>query len=255
MHPGISRLRRRLAADSQLEQNCRVIRNTLAGAAVVSLLLSGCVSTVGGTAIRAQNAGPNARDVPVLKESDLDRVLLSIGELNGVVDVTGMRVSNSSQEMSDNSDAVSNLDCLGVLYGAEDMVYQGSDWTAVRDQVAQEPVDDNDHWVEQIAVLYPSAEKAKQFFDTSQKQWQKCAKSSIEITRSESDSTWDIEAATVNGMMLTQTANQQDAGGWGCQHALSVASNLTVETFACSDNVSDEAETMASDMIANAAKK
>jgi len=60
---------------------------------------------------------------------------------------------------------VSDPDCLGAIYGAEEPVYAGSGWTAMRDQVAREPGEENEHWVEQTAVLYPSAEKAQKFFD------------------------------------------------------------------------------------------
>ena len=125
-------------------------------AILVGALLSGCVSTVSGTALRGQGSGPIPANVAELAESDLDRVLLNAGEVNGVMGATGIRVTASSQNMSDNSDGVSDVDCLGAIYGAEELVYQGSDWTAVRDEVLQEPTSDNAHWVEQIAVLYPS---------------------------------------------------------------------------------------------------
>jgi hypothetical protein len=54
--------------------------------------------------------------------------------------------------------------------------------------------------------------------------------------------------------MITQVTTQEDADGWACQHALSVVSNLTVEAWACSYDVGDEAATIADEMIANAAK-
>ncbi len=57
--------------------------------------------------------------------------------------------------MTDSSDKVSDPDCLGAMFGAEEAVYKGSGWTAVRDVVAREPEDDNDHWIEQTAVIYP----------------------------------------------------------------------------------------------------
>ncbi|WP_431236591.1 sensor domain-containing protein [Mycolicibacterium aichiense] len=224
-------------------------------AVLVSALLSGCVSTVGGTALRADSAGPASVDVPTLTESDLDRVLLSAGEVNGIMGATGIRVTGSSQNMSDNSDGVSDVDCLGAIYGAEQIVYQGSDWTAVRDQVLQEPTTDNAHWVEQIAVLYPSSEKATAFVDSSRTTWQKCGGTSIDIDNSDVHSTWKIDTADVSGDVLTQVSTQRNAGGWGCQHALTSASNVVVEAWACSNSIADEASDIASDMIKNAAKK
>lgn len=224
-------------------------------AVLVGGLLTGCVSTVGGTAVGAGKGTPVPTDVPPLKKSDLDRVMLSAGEINGIMDTTGIRVSASAEEMSDNSDAVSDLKCLGAIYGAEENVYKGSDWTDVRDQVLQEPLTDNDHWVEQVAVLYPSAEKAQKFVDDSRTTWQRCSSKPIDVSNADVDATWDLEDADVSGSVLTQTSTQRDADGWSCQHALTNASNLVVEAWACSDSIKGEAHSIVSEMLKNAAKK
>lgn len=221
-------------------------------ALIIGGLLPGCASTVGGTAVRAQG-GPGSVDVHNLTESDLDRVLLNVGAVNGIMGATGIRVTASSEDLSDNSDGVSDLDCLGAIYGAERLVYGGSDWTSLRDQVLQEPTSDNQHWVEQIAVLYPSAEKARAFVEKSRTTWQKCGGTSIDIDNSDVHSTWKIDDADVSGDILTQTSTQRNAGGWGCQHALSAAANLVVESWACSDAITDEASSIASAMLENAA--
>ena len=144
----------------------------------VSVVLAGCVSTVSGTAVRGQS-GPF--DVPELTAEKLDDVLLTIGEINGIMGSTRMKVTSELEEMSDHSDNVSDPDCLGAMYGAEEPVYAGSGWTDVRDRVAREPDDDNDHWVEQTAVLYPSADEAQRFFDDSKATWEGCADSTVAV--------------------------------------------------------------------------
>lgn len=234
-----------------------VIRPVPAACAAVMFgaLLSGCATTVGGTAVQARGGGATSVNVPTLEKSDLDRVLLTVGAINGIMDATGIRGAASSEDMSDNSDVVSDIDCLGAIYGAEEKVYKGSDWTAVRDQVLQEPSSDNDHWVEQIAVLFPSAEKAQKFVEQSRSTFQKCEGSSIDVDHDEVHSTWEIGDADISGEILTQSAEQSDAGGWGCQHALAGAANLVVEAWACSDSIKDEAKTMATEMLKNAQKK
>ncbi|WUI27233.1 sensor domain-containing protein [Mycobacterium sp. NBC_00419] len=224
-------------------------------ALVIGALLSGCASTVQGTAIRAQGGGVSPANLPELKESDLGRVLLSDGEINGIMGATGIRGGGSTEEMSDNSDAVSDLDCLGAIYGAEELVYKGSDWTAVRDEVLQEPTGDNEHWVEQIAVLYPNSDKAQTFLEQSRSTWSTCENTSIDIDHDEVHSTWDIGPADTGGDVLTQSAEQQDAGGWGCQHAMAAGANLIVEAWACSDSIGDEAKSIVTTMLQNAAKK
>ena len=217
------------------------------------VLLTGCVSTVSGTAVRAQNAGPT--DVPALEESKLDDVLLSIGDINGIMGSTTMKVTSELDEMTDHSDEVSDPDCLGTVYGAEEPVYAGSGWTAVRDQVSREPDEDNAHWVEQTAVLYPSADEGAEVLRQVEVEWEDCANSSVSVDGGGTAYYWQIDDVTAEDTMITQNSAQEDADGWACQHALSVVSNLTVEAWACGYSPKDEAATIATEMIANAAKK
>jgi PknH-like extracellular domain len=218
-----------------------------------SFLLSGCVSTVSGIAVRAQNSGPVG--VPQLDESKLDDVMLSIGELNTIVGSTQMEVTLDVEEMGDHSAEVSDPACLGSIYGAEELVYEFTDWTAMRDQVAREPDEDNDHWVEQTAVIYPSAERAQEFFDASKSSWEDCAGSAVSVADADASYLWQLDDVTTEDALIAQFSTQEDADGWGCEHALSVVSNLTVETWACGYSITDEATIMARDMIANAAEE
>lgn len=231
-----------------------VCRTSAAGLVVAAcVLLSGCVSTVSGTAVRALNAGPI--DVPALTEAKLDHVLLPIGELNAILGATQMKVTSQLKDMTDHSGQVSDPDCLGSIYGAEEPVYAGSGWTAMRDQVAREPNEDNEHWIEQTAVLYPSAEKAQKFFDDSKTSWQKCSGYSVSVDDSDATFLWQIDKVNAQDTLITQLTTQEDADGWACQHALSVVSNLTVEAWACGYHIKDEAAAIADEMVANAAKK
>ena len=221
----------------------------LSSLTAAALLLSACVSTVQGTATR-QGQDQDPENVPLLDEADLDGVLLSIGELNGIVGSTRMKITSDLDEMTDNSAGISDPDCLGAIYGAEEPVYDGTDWTAVRDQVAREPSDDNDHWVEQTVVLYPVAADARDFFDTSAASWQDCANNAIAV--SDGDFVWELEEVDVSDTLISQMASQEDANGWACQHALSLVANVTVEAFACGYRISDEAVEIANAMIENA---
>ena len=216
----------------------------------VSVVLSGCANTVEGTAIRAEGADP--QNVPALDEAELDGILLTIDELNGIVGSTEMELASELEEMTDHSADVSDPDCLGAVYGAEEPVYAGSGWTAVRDQVAREPSDDNDHWVEQTAVLYPAAANAQEFFDGSSATWQDCANDAIAV--GDGDYLWELDDVEIGDTMITQATSQEGADGWACQHALSVISNLTVEVWACGYSITDEAAEIATAMVENAAK-
>lgn len=215
-----------------------------------SALLAGCVSTTDGAAVRGPSAGP--LDIPPLAEAQLDALLLPIGELNGIMGSTQMKVTSELDEMTDHSDDVSDPGCLGAVYGAEEPAYEGTDWIAVRDQVAREPADDNDHWVEQTAVLYPAAANAQQFFEDSATTWQDCASNAVEV--SNGDYQWQLDDVETGETVITQLTTQQGADGWACQHALSLVSNVTVEAWACSYNVTDEAAEIVTAMVANASR-
>ena len=119
----------------------------------------------------------------------------------------------------------------------------------------REPDEDNDHWVEQTAVLYPSAQNAQKFFDDSRSAWQDCAGSAISVDDSDASYLWQLDEVAAEDTLITQFSTQEDADGWACQHALALVSNLTVETWACGYSITDEAATIANDIVANAAKK
>lgn len=239
------------AVNTAVAPRVRCARHALAAVAVGCALITGCSSTVSGQAVRDPDA--TAVDVPPLRENELDDVLLAIGDINDIMGSDTMEVTGELDQMVDHSRDVSNPDCLGAIFGAEQPVYGDSGYTAVRDQVSREPDADNAHWVEQTAVLYPSADDAQRFFDDSQSMWENCAGTSIDIDDGTDSYTWQIEDVTAGDTVLTQVTTQDDADGWECQHALSFVSNITVEAWACSYGAGDEAADIAAKMVENAA--
>ena len=201
-----------------------------------------------------RDADDNPADVQPLRESQLDDVLLSIAQLNGIAGATRMKVVLAGEVMSDNSEAVSDPDCLGSIFGAEDLVYQSSDWTAVRDQVAREPHDGNEHWMEQTAVLYSTAKPAGDFVEDSTSSWRDCSGFSVAVDDGTTSSIWLIDEVLVDGDVVTQGISQEGSDGWECQHAMSAVANLSVEAIACAFGINDEAVSMVTAMIANAAR-
>ena len=94
-------------------------------------------------------------------------------------------------------------------------MYAGTGWTAMRDRVAREPNEDNDHWAEQTAVLYPSADRAQKFFDKVKSEWEACAE--IAIWADDADATYlvQIDDLTAEDDLITQTTTQEDSDGVG----------------------------------------
>ena len=219
-------------------------------AAIVVAVSVGCTSTVTGAAVRDANAVPT--NVAPLTEAQLDDVLLEVGQLNDITGASGLKVVIDRAEMSDNAESVSDPDCLGSVYGAEEWVYSASAWSAVRDQVAREPVD-NDHWVEQTLVLYETPEQAAGFVGDSTVAWQDCGGFSVAVDDDTSSSIWVIDDVVEVGGIVTQVIAQEDSEGWQCLHAMTSVSNLMVEAMACAFGISDEAVAMVRSLVANAA--
>ena len=227
--------------------------STFGGVLVASVLLTGCATTVSGIAVR--NASTVPTDVPKLDESAVNEILLPIDAVNDIMGTTDLEFTSDIDDMTDSADKVSDPDCLGAMFGAEEAVYKGSGWTAVRDIVAREPEADNDHRIEQTAVIYPEAGNARRFFEKSRSTWEKCADSSLAVDTEDTSSLWEFDEVAASDGLISQMATQEDADGWGCQHALAAASNLTAETWACGYAIADEAVTMAVDIVDNAARQ
>jgi hypothetical protein len=104
-------------------------------------------------------------------------------------------------------------------------------------------------------VLYPSADKAQRFWEKSESTWKKCGGSAVSVDDGQSSYTWQLDDLETKDQVITQRTTQEDAGGWECQHAMSYVSNVTLEAWACSYGINDEAATIVQKMIDNASKK
>lgn len=206
-----------------------------------------------GFAVRDAAVAPT--NVKILKEPDIDRLLLTVDEIGDIVGARDLEVILEIGEMSDNADSVSDPECLGAIFGAEEAVYEGTDWTAVRDQVVGDDEDDRQHWVEQAVVLYPSERHAREFFEDSSAAWADCAGFSVAVDDYESTYIWHVEDLETRDDVIAQITVQEDFDDWQCQHALSTVSNLTVETWACAFGIEDQAVEMAEGILANAATR
>ena len=214
------------------------------------VLATGCTSTVQGEAVKSRSSVP-ADDVPALEESALDGLLLSNSDLEKI---TGVEVESlySAEEMNDNADLVSNLDCLGAIYPGEDAVYDATDWTAIRDELLLEASgEDNGRLVEQTIVLFDNADHAVEFFDSSKEKWNECAKvKDIDVE----DGPWvPDKVVDVNERTISLKAEVSGTLSGICQHAMGVVSNLIVEGFSCDVDDNDDAQKIATQLLEDAA--
>jgi hypothetical protein len=84
--------------------------------------LSGCAQTTVGEPVRATGSGPLGPNMPALAESSLDQIVLTVGDVSSIVGGSGLQITNSAQDLTDSSDIVNNIQCLGVVFAAEKRV-------------------------------------------------------------------------------------------------------------------------------------
>ena len=216
------------------------------------VVTTGCTSVVEGAAVKAQSSVP-ADNVPPLDESALDGLLLSNRDLNKI---SGVELESfySSDEMNDNSDLVSDVDCLGAVYPGEDAAYDGSEWTAVRDELLLEAGEDDDsRLLEQTLVLFDTPDDAVEFFEVSKAKWHECAQSEDIAVE---DGPWvPDEVRDVNERIIALKAEVSGLLDGICQHAMGIVSNLVVEGFSCDAADNDDAQKIAAQLIENASDR
>lgn len=214
--------------------------------AAIIVALSGCTNVVAGSATPADAGGP---DGP--KSGDLAATLISAEEINSIMGAEDLEVVESSEELVDHSADISDPACLGALYNAEEVIYDGSGWTELVDEILTQPVDDPDHWIEQTAVRFPSADDAAAFYEDSKAQWQECISQQVSVYDGEYEYTWEFDGLTVTDTTISQSALQLDSDGWTCQHAMSAAGDVIVEASACSMTPDEEAVTIVEALAKN----
>jgi len=213
---------------------------------MLALTLCGCVQTTAGEAHRA---GGNIPAGTV----ELERFLLKPDRIDEILGAQDIEVIDTATTLAENRSKVSDPDCLGALYNAEQTVYADSGWTAVADQVLADQVDDEQadrgHWVQQSVVGFGSAQQALDFFDRSVQQWTNCIGKHVTVNDADSEFVFSIEGIGIDGHLMSQTARQQDAGDWACQHALGAATNHIVEVMACSTDTDGQAVRIATEIV------
>src|SRR3954452_10161492 len=221
-------------------------------AVAFAVSMTGCTSTVAGEAVKSRSSVPTD-DVPALEESALDGLMLSNNDLEKI---TGVEVEQlyAAEEMNDNADLVSDPDCLGAIYPGEDAVYDGTAWTAIRDELLlQASGGDDGRLVEQTLVLFDNADQAVEFFDGSKEKWSDCAQvKDIEVE----DGPWvPDKVVDVNDRTISLKAEVSGTLSGICQHAMGVVSNLIVEGFSCDADDHDDAQEIATKLLKDAAEQ
>ena len=186
---------------------------------------------------------------PSFSPTAIDQVLLTDDQLSkGLgVDVTedpsgggfGLALESSSYGTSDHAGQVSPSSCVGVAFTGEHEVYGGIDSAKVKTQTFRQIYSSGGSgptFLFQTAVVFPSAEEAQAFLNTSQAQWDACANGEVDVTLGyENWRGFTLGSVERDENMITVAMASHDPlyGPDACQQALGVRENVVVEARTC----------------------
>ncbi len=224
----------------------------------VSALAVGCTTIVTGRPVAGDNSGPLTQQP--IAVSAIEGLLLDVDQINNALNATSMKVWFNAKAMWDWSSGISDKNCLAVDGPAQDEVYAGTGWTAMRGQRLDDSVDDSkkrNHYAIQAVVAYPSAHDADAFYNSSVQSWSACANRRFsDVTPGQPDTVWTV--ADINKVSGTLSTSEVQEGGddWACQRALTVRNNVAIDIVTCAySQAGGSAVDIASQIAAKAAKQ
>jgi serine/threonine protein kinase len=168
------------------------------------------------------------------------------GEFHGPEPGTDMVISDSSFGTYDKTDGITPASCVGVIFGADNSVYKGTGFEAIRDQTF-----DPSHYMlgdtlEQTAVVFATSDQARAAITSQTRQWQTCANGSADPRspkyqifqrNGEGGYSWVLSSVVVADDLITVKMGGYDPMGGGshqaCQQALGRQLNVIVKTKTC----------------------
>jgi serine/threonine protein kinase len=169
------------------------------------------------------------------------------GEFHGPTPGTDMVMSDSSFGTYDKADYITPANCIGVVFGADNSVYKGTGFEAIRDQTFDPSRYMLNDTFEQTAVVFPTADQARAVLASQTKQWQTCAsgyaypqdpKYQLSQSHSEGAFRWVLSPVVVADDLITLKMGGVDVMGpdgnhQACQQALGRRANVIVKTKTC----------------------
>ncbi|WP_261864277.1 sensor domain-containing protein, partial [Mycobacterium marinum] len=216
----------------------------VAAVAIVLVLIVGGI----GVWMITQPPKPSPPPKPIA-EDRLSSLLLSPAEVNSVMGASNIQPGKPITSMDASPVTLSLPECQGALYTSQDPVYSGTGYTAISGLVASEPGDNNDHWVNQAVVSFPSAAKASSFVETTAGKWKNCAGKTVTVTNKSKTYRWTFAQVVGSPPRITMLETQEGAEGWECQRAMSVANNVIVDINSCGYHITDQGGALADKIV------
>ncbi|MCV7412653.1 nuclease PIN [Mycobacterium florentinum] len=244
-----------------------------AAVATTGILVAACGGgNGGGTASSSTTTTTSSK--PPLAQAALPNLLLTPAEVDSVLGVTGSKTDKTFDTLQEDKSAEVfpasykfPTECLFITGEGLAPIYTGSGNTAVHGErdIAPIPPDSNDPNpdVTQFVVLYPSADQARTFFNTSSQRWSSCANRQETVPGSDADAPqiqWKVgPVSNANGIVSTTVSVSLSKGSESmsqtCQRALTVRNNVVIDAEACGKGPGDAGITAAKQIVAKVDKQ
>jgi hypothetical protein len=207
---------------------------TVLAVLALSALTAGCTVTTHGTVVAAPTLGHAPLSLP---PSALAALLLDVSDISSIMGA-GMKVVDSGDTMYTNRPLRDG--CL-VWAEAQEQVYQGSGWTAVRLQQLRDHREHPDHIAYQAVVSFPQALSAQDFYAGQVSSWANCDNRRVDLHDPGDPNAhyWSLSKASNDDGILTIVRVEEGGEGWSCQRAMTAANNIVIDVSACADNIGD----------------
>ncbi|HEX3285072.1 MAG TPA: sensor domain-containing protein [Mycobacterium sp.] len=205
---------------------------------VAAFGLMSCTREVSGSPVKSN---------PMLSV-DLGTVLLDAHEIDDVMGTSGSEVLDEGNAPDDATD-VDPPECHGLVYIAGKIEYASTNFTAMRWRIVGAKNEGGADVVYMVAQL-PSVAKADEFIDKQTKAWEGCADEVITTKDKGSTSTTQDRVTAVRArphiVIASTDALSSEMPCHHGQHVLQAVSNFVLDVSVCGNNVSDQAEVIAS---------
>jgi serine/threonine-protein kinase len=209
--------------------------------------LHGPMSFGGSPSVAAGASSP--RTASPVGESALDGLLLSPDQINAVAGTDDLVPANKPGRaaLQHEHDTVQPPECLAIDSAAQANVYIDSGHTASRHESFHNAK--HSHHVFEAVVLFPTAEKAAEFYTTSVRQWSACTGHLTTTKPDKPRVSWTMgPVSDVDHTLSVSVASENTSAA--CGRALSVKNNVAVDVLACDVNTDDAAVNIAHQIAA-----
>lgn len=244
-----------------------------AAVATTGILVAACGGSNGGGAASSSTTTTSSK--PPLAQTALASLLLTPAEVDSVLGVTGSKNDKTFDTLQeDKSTEVFPkgykfpAECLYITGVGLTPIYTGSGNTAVHGERDIAPIPegstDPNPDISQFVALFPSADQANAFFNTSVQRWPACANHQETVPSGGDPDAPDIQwkvgpVSNSNGILSTTVSVTLSKGtesmGQTCQRALTVRNNVVIDTEACRKDPGDAGVSAAKQIAAKVDKQ